>query len=137
MRFADRYPLIVTDRKNDCRDFWVDKLGFRVGFDSAWFVWLHAEDQSATIAFLSPDHPSAPPGPETFSGAGVTLEIEVADVDAVFAELTARGVRVGYPLTDEPFGQRRFGFADPAGLWVSIHQMIAPADGYWDPYMAP
>ena len=46
-----------------CRDFYVDCLGFTVGFESSWIAYLTADDGSAGIAFTAPDHPSAPPGP--------------------------------------------------------------------------
>ena len=135
MRFADRYPIIVTPRKNECRDFWSRCLGFQVGFDSQWFTWLTAEDGSASIAFMTPGHPSAPPGPEAFTGLGMCFELQVDDADAAHAELLAAGVAVEYPLTSEAFGQRRFGFHDPAGLWIDVVQQIEPAAGYWDRYV--
>ena len=135
MRFNDRYPIIVTDRKDDCRDFWAGRLGFEVGFDSTWFTWLRAADGSASIAFMAPDHPSAPPGPEVFSGQGLCFELEVDDVDAVHDELQRAGVAFGHALQSEPFGQRRFGFADPSGLWVDVVQQIEPQAGWWDRYL--
>lgn len=135
MTFSDRYPIIVTPHKDACRDFWVRHLGFEVGFDASWFVWLQGPEGSASIAFMTPDHPSAPPGPQAFSGQGVCFELQVDDVDAAHAAFVATGGKVGYALADEPFGQRRFGFADPSGLWVDIVQQTDPAAGYWDRYM--
>jgi catechol 2,3-dioxygenase-like lactoylglutathione lyase family enzyme len=135
MRFTDRYPIIVTARKNECRDFWARGLGFQVGFDSDWFTWLTSEDGSASIAFMTPDHPSAPPGPEPFSGKGVCFELQVDDAEAAHADLVSAGVEVRLALVDEPFGQRRFGFFDPSGLWVDVVQQIEPAAGYWQRYM--
>ncbi|KXO75856.1 VOC family protein [Brucella anthropi] len=135
MHFSDRYPIVVTGKKDEARDFWVKHLGFEVVFDSSWFCLLVAEGNSASIAFMTPDHPSAPPGPESFSGTGLCFEMEVADAKAAYDELTVKGLPVTYPLTDEPFGQRRFGFADPSGLWVDIVEQIAPQEGFWDKYM--
>lgn len=132
MRFSDRYPVIVTARKNDCRDFWVRHLAFEVGFDSDWFVWLRSGDGSASIAFMTPDHPSAPPGPEPFSGRGVCFELQVDDVDAAHAEVAKTGAPIRHALTSEAFGQRRFGFFDPSGLWIDVVQQIDAAPGYWD-----
>jgi catechol 2,3-dioxygenase-like lactoylglutathione lyase family enzyme len=132
MTFSDRYPLIVTRHKDACRDFWLDKLGFEAGFDSSWFCWLQAPDGSASIAFMTPDHPSAPPGPQEFSGQGVCFELQVDDVDAAYAQACERALPVSYPLTNETFGQRRFGFSDPSGLWVDVVQQTEPAIGYWD-----
>lgn len=102
---------------------------------SDWFVLLGDEQQGSVVAFMSPDHPSAPPGPETFGGSGMCLEIEVEDARQALADFQASGGEVKYPLSDEPFGQRRFGLRDPAGLWVDVVEQIAPQDGYWDRYM--
>lgn len=135
MRFSDRYPIIVTPHKDACRDFWVRHLGLEVGFDSDWFVWLASADGSLSLAFMTPEHPSAPPGPEPFTGTGMCFELQVEDAQAAQAAFVASGGHVAHPLTDEAFGQRRFGFADPAGLWVDVVQQIEPAAGYWDRYM--
>lgn len=135
MRFLDRYPIIVTPKKDAARDFWVRHLGFDVTFDSQWFCLLAAEDGTASIAFMTPDHPSSPPGPETFGGTGMCLELEVADAKAAYDELTARGLPITYPITEEPFGQLRFGFEDPSGLWVDIVEQIAPQTDFWDKFM--
>ncbi len=135
MNFEDRYPILVTSRRSECRDFWVQRLGFEVVFDSSWFSLLVAEQGSASIAFMSPEHPSAPPSADEFSGRGMCFELQVADADAAHTQMCARGLTVSYPLTNEPFGQRRFGFFDPSGLWVDVVQQIEPQAGYWNRYM--
>ena len=86
---------------------------------------------------MTPDHPSAPPGSETFNGIGICLELEVQDATATYNDLKAQGLGIAYPLTKEPYGQRRFGFSDPSGLWVDIVEQIEPSAGYWDKYMLP
>ncbi|WP_167148961.1 VOC family protein [Actinomyces sp. ZJ308] len=135
MRLRDRYPIIVTAQKQESRDFWERYLGFRTVFDSIWFTLMTDTGSGASIAFMAPDHPSAPPGPDTFTGRGMCFELEVDDAASTHAELTRRGLPVTYPLTDEPFGQRRFGFADPSGLWVDVVEQIEPEAGYWSRYM--
>jgi len=136
VRFVDRYPIIVTDQMAACRDFYTRRLGFTVGFESSWITYLTADDGSASIAFMTPDHPSAPPGPETYSGTGICFELQVEDAAAAARELVASGLEVAYPLTDEPFGQRRFGFHDPAGVWVDVVEQTDPAAGFWERYPA-
>ncbi|QIM16715.1 glyoxalase [Leucobacter insecticola] len=135
MRFSDRYPIIVTTKKDASQDFWTTYLGFEAAFESIWFSLLVADDNTASIAFMTPDHPSAPPGPKIFSGSGVCFELEVEDAQATHEALTRKGLVVTYTLTDEPFGQRRFGFTDPSGLWVDVVEQIAPQPGFWDKYM--
>ena len=127
MRFKDRYPIVVTSQKAACRDFWVRHLAFTVAFEIDWFAYLVAEDGSASIAFMTPDHPSSPPGPEPYT-AGISMELEVEDADAALAELRASGREPDYPLTDEPFGQRRFSLRDPSGLWINIVQQVGLPD---------
>ena len=133
MKFVDRYPIIVTPALRDCRDFWADRHGFEAVFESDWFILLQAE--GASLAFMSPDHPSAPPGPEAFSGKGMCFELQVEDAAAAYEEAAARGLETGYPLTREDFGQLRFGFFDPSGLWVDVVEQVEPAPGYWDRYI--
>ena len=134
MRFVDRYPIVVTTRLAECRDFW-RSLGFEVVFEASWFLLLQAEDASASLAFMSPEHPSAPPGPEPFAGAGVCFELQVEDAAAAHDEAVLAGVDIGHPLTQEPFGQKRFGFHDPSGLWVDVVEQTESAPGFWERYL--
>ena len=127
------YPVVVTDRMTACRDFYVRWLGYRVVFEASWFVYLASGTHG--VAFMSPDHPSRPPGPEKFSGKGLFLTLQVADAEALFRRLKQAGVAIAYPVRDEAWGQRRFGLVDPSGMWVDVVQQIEPAPGYWDKYV--
>jgi len=121
VKYVDRYPIIVTEAFAACRDFWVRHLGFAVVFENEWFIYMQAD--GASIAFMSPAHPSYPPGPEAYT-AGTSFELEVADARAALAEVEASGKQPDYPLTDEPFGQRRFSLRDPSGLWINVVQQL-------------
>jgi uncharacterized glyoxalase superfamily protein PhnB len=103
----------------------VRHFGVEVVFENDWFCYLAGD--GVTIAFMTPDHPSAPPGPEAYT-AGVSMELEVEDATAAFAELRAGGKEPDYPLTDEAFGQRRFSLRDPSGLWINVVQQMAMPD---------
>lgn len=133
MKFVDRYPIIVTPRLADCRDFWIARLGFEVVFEADWFILLAAD--GATLAFMHPNHPSSPPGPQAFSGHGMCFELQVEDATLAYEEFRGRGLEVDYALAQEPFGQLRFGFFDPSGLWVDVVEQVEPAEGFWDRYM--
>src|SRR5258705_3495937 len=116
MRIIDRYPIIVTPKFRQCRDFWCQHIGLSVLFEASWFVLLAVGDQSATLAFMSPDHPSAPPGPETFSGTGMCFEIQVEDAAAAFAEFQHSGGAGCLQITHQPLGQRPLWFSESSGL---------------------
>jgi uncharacterized glyoxalase superfamily protein PhnB len=62
-----------------------------------------AGDHAFGIAFMTPDHPSQPPGSETFNGKGILITVQVADAAAEFERLTRSGVSIAYSLRDEPW----------------------------------
>lgn len=138
MQFQSAYPVVVTDKMAECRDFYVRHFGFEVAFEATWFVYLAAGDgQPYAIAFMTPDHPSRPPGPEKFDGKGLFLTLQVEDAAKAFERLREAGVEIAYPIADEPWGQRRFGVVDPSGLWLDVVQQTEPAAGFWDEYKVP
>jgi len=132
----DLYSVIVTDNRAECRDFYVKWFGFQVVFEASWFVYLAADgDHPFGIAFMAPDHPSQPPGPEKFNGQGMFITVQVADAAAEFDRLSRSGLSIAYPLHDEPWGQRRFALYDPSGTWLDVIQQIDAAPGFWDEYL--
>jgi catechol 2,3-dioxygenase-like lactoylglutathione lyase family enzyme len=138
MQVESAYPVIVTEAMRACREFYVGHLGFEVVFESSWFIYLACPGNPALgIAFMTPDHPSQPPGPERFDGKGMFFTLQVSDAAAAFQKVRASGARIAYELRDEPWGQRRFGLVDPSGTWVDVVQQIEPAPGFWDPYLQP
>lgn len=96
------------------KDFYVDALGLEVGMELGDFLGLD-----------SPDNPSAQ---IVVAAAGVeepqpSFGIDVGEpaaVDAAHAAALERRLEVVYPLTDEPWGIRRFFVRDPTGAVVSI-----------------
>ena len=135
MNIVDTYPVIVTPHLKACRQFYIEWLEFEVVFEATWFVYLRAAEMApAGVAFMLPEHPSEPPGPESFNGKGIFLTFQVADASAEFERLKKQGATFAYPLTDERWGQRRFALRDPAGTWLDIVEHIDPVPGYWDPY---
>ena len=63
MYIKDLYAIIVTDKRAECRDFYVRWFGFQVVFEASWFVYLAATgDHAFGIAFMAPHPASQPPG---------------------------------------------------------------------------
>ena len=48
------------------------------------------------------------------------VSIEVGDVDAVHSRAVSRGLHIVYPLTNEPWGVRRFFVTDPNGTVINV-----------------
>jgi len=99
---------------DESRAFYREFLGMEVARDMSWI-----------LTFVSPDNPTAQISVvQTEEGAarptGVSLTVEVADVDAAHARAEALGIQIVYPLTDEPWGVRRFHAVDPNGVVVNV-----------------
>jgi catechol 2,3-dioxygenase-like lactoylglutathione lyase family enzyme len=105
-------PVVTTRSPDQSREFYVRLLGFEVAMDAEWIMSLVSPmNPTAQIAVVTRDATS-PVQPQ--------LTIEVADVDAVHTEALRRGDEVVYPLTDEPWGARRFFVRDPNGVVVNV-----------------
>lgn len=128
MELEASYPVVVTDKLIECRDFYTRWFGFRVVFEATWFVYLtSSEEGQHGIAFMTPDHPSRPPGPEAFDNESILLTFQVPDAASEFERVRTSGLVVDHPLRDEPWGQRRFGLEDPAGVWVDVWSRSIPS----------
>lgn len=135
-RLLSAYPLVTTAHLRACRDFYMRHFGFGVVFEASWFVLLSAAagEGAVSLAFMTPDHPSRPPGPEVFSGQGLLLTLQTEDAAGEAARLQAAGVVLAYPLKREPWGQLRFQVRDPSGLVLDIVEQVEPDAGFWDRY---
>ncbi len=121
--------LIVRDLAA-CTAFYRDTLGLPVsdsGPEFAMFkigdLYFFLQEAVGAARMIGAEPLDAPPG----GGSRVLLAASVADVDAMYADLKARGVRVLNPPTDQAWGLRTAYFADPEGNFWEIHQPVAPA----------
>ncbi len=136
MKILDSYPLLTVKDIQASRDFYAKHFGLDVIFDSSWVVML-GDGAAGKIAlgFMTPDHPTNPPGPEIFDGKGMIVTLQVEDAAKTHAALKHAGVEIFYGLHDEPWGQRRFALRDPAGVIVDVVEQTQPAEGWWDRYV--
>jgi catechol 2,3-dioxygenase-like lactoylglutathione lyase family enzyme len=109
-------PDIKSERLDDSRAFYVDFLGLKVGMDLGWIVtFVSPSNPTAQISVMRHDDPST---------LMPNVSIEVADVDEVHARAIERGLQIVYPLTDEPWGIRRFFVVDPNGVIVNVSSHV-------------
>ena len=92
--------------------FYVDVLGLHVVMDMGWIVTLAAPGNPKLQISLMSEDATAPVVP--------VASIEVDDVDAAYALAVERGAEIVHPLTDEPWGVRRFFVRDPDGHVVNV-----------------
>ena len=92
--------------------FYGDVLGLAVIMDQGWIRTYGGEGAARIqISFMSTGG-SDTPVPD--------LSIEVEDVDATHARALAAGFEIVYPMTDEPWGVRRFYVRDPFGKLINV-----------------
>jgi catechol 2,3-dioxygenase-like lactoylglutathione lyase family enzyme len=105
-------PNITTSCLPESRAFYTDLLGLTEAMDLGWIVTLVAPEKPAVQLSLL--------GPDETASVQAQISIEVDDVDRVYTDAVERGVPIVYPLTDEPWGVRRFFMTDPNGTVVNI-----------------
>lgn len=79
-------------------------------------------DMDWIVTFVSPDNPTSQVSVISSDPSGLhpDLTLEVDDVDGAHTRAVAQNVEVVYPLTDEPWGVRRFFARDPNGRIVNV-----------------
>jgi catechol 2,3-dioxygenase-like lactoylglutathione lyase family enzyme len=105
-------PNINSVDPSASRSFYEAVLGLDVAMDMGWI-----------ITFASPSNPTAQVSvvaSSTRNEPHADISVEVADVDACHAAAELRRFLIVYPLTDEPWGVRRFFVRDPNGMVVNI-----------------
>lgn len=115
-------PNITSDRPAETVEFFVTLLEFEVAMDLGWVATLAARANPTaqlTILRREPGAPGGTPGGDP-ALQPPQVSIEVDDVDAVHATAVERGFDVAYPVTDEPWGVRRFFVTDPNGVVVNV-----------------
>ena len=105
-------PDIKSKHLDASRQFYVDILGLQVAMDMGFIVTL-----------VSPSNPTAQVSLMRDDDASTILpqmSIEVADVDDVHSRAVSHGLYIVYPLTNEPWGVRRFFVTDPNGTVINV-----------------
>jgi catechol 2,3-dioxygenase-like lactoylglutathione lyase family enzyme len=95
------------------RDFYTDYLGLSVeGFNLGWVANYRSPRDHAVIQLVTRD--ATAPDDSVISvhvGSGV---------DEAYAEAKRRGYEIVYPLTEEPWGVRRFFVRAPDGNLINM-----------------
>jgi catechol 2,3-dioxygenase-like lactoylglutathione lyase family enzyme len=105
-------PDIRSKQLDTSRQFYVDVLGLEVAMDMGFVVTLRSSTNPTAQVSLMRDDGSSAILPQ--------MSVEVADVDDVHARAVSRGFKVVYPLTNEPWGVRRFFVTDPNGTIINV-----------------
>ena len=92
--------------------FYQEVLGLEPVMDHGWIMTL-ADPRKPHCQISLMTHDETAPG-------NPAVSIQVDDVDAAYSAAVRAGAEVVHPLTDEPWGVRRFFIRDPDGHVLNI-----------------
>jgi len=105
-------PDLASRSMEEAKHFYEAVFGLQSVMDHGWIVTLaDPNNPSVQISLMSHDE-TAPVLPEA--------SIQVDDVDAAYAAALQTGSEIVHPLTDEPWGVRRFFVRDPDGNVLNV-----------------
>jgi len=105
-------PDFASDDITAATAFYVEVLGFEVVMDMGWIVTLSDPANPRAQLSLMTHDATAPVIPD--------VSVEVDDVDAAHQAACKAGAEIVHPLTDEPWGVRRFFVRDPTGKVANV-----------------
>jgi len=105
-------PDLHSQSLEDAKRFYGRVLGLEPVMDHGWIVTMADPAQPGTQISLMTHDQTAPVVP--------SASVEVEDVDAVHAAAVREGAEIVHPLTDEPWGVRRFFVRDPDGNVINV-----------------
>lgn len=134
MQLRSFYTVLCTDDVAGTAAFWQRHFGFKQVFDSGWYVHLTSEaSDKAHLAIIDFRHETIP-APFRKKAAGLLVNFEVDDVDALYAKAQAEGLKIHLALRDEPWGQRHFIAEDPNGIAIDVIKPIPPSPEFAKQY---
>jgi len=113
---------IITDKLEETKSFYVNKLGFTIVWEADWFILLATPNGADTISFLLPNHPTQELANfrQSFNGKGIYLTIEVDDVDIYFEGIKKLGIDIAVNIRTEEWGDRHFAIIDPNDIGIDF-----------------
>lgn len=119
-----------TEKLQESKDFYMNHFGFKLAYESDWYIELVTPEGDAGISFTLPQREEG----EFFNGKGMILSFEVEDVEAEYNRLKEDNVTIYQDLQDKPWGERSFVVDDPNGVHVYLYNLIEQTDEYKELY---
>jgi predicted enzyme related to lactoylglutathione lyase len=111
-------PNINSDKLEESKNFYVTFLGMQLVMDMQWVLTFASEDNpAAQVTVVKSDNADK-------LQPGITLSIEVSDVDSLYQKAKALNYEITYEIKDEPWGVRRFWVKDPNGVTINLMMHI-------------
>ena len=113
-------PNVLVDDIEAAQAFYSGFLGFDIAMDEPGFtMFASPSNRTAQITVAADDDRAQDRGVRE-----ARISVEVEDVDALHEKAREQGLEIVYPLTNEPWGIRRFFVRSPDGTVINVAQHI-------------
>lgn len=117
------FPLIVTDRLEEVRAFYVKTLGYSLSVDTPDYLQVRFGDEAAPeLCFIQKK--SDGPYSTVFPGSGVTVSVPTTSADEAHAAWAKKKVSMLSQPVDLPYGWRSFTLKDPSGVVLDFFHVL-------------
>ena len=122
MNHSKIVPIFTTDQLLILKEYYCKHFDFKVTFENESYLGIKAKgSETAEIGFMPPEN-----GQSAYNGKGVTLCLDVEDVDAEYERVKQEGLTIATSLNNAPWGDRYFIVIDPIGISLYIYKQIEP-----------
>ncbi|KAA3613276.1 MAG: glyoxalase [Calditrichaeota bacterium] len=107
-------PNISSNQFEISKQFYIDFLGLKLVMDMDWILTFASESNpTAQISIVKEEKIHT-------KNSDIMISIEISDVDIVYDKARSLGLKIIYPITNEPWGVRRFFVKDPNGATINL-----------------
>lgn len=108
-------PNIYSNDVEKSKQFYVEFLELNLVMNMGWILtFASKENPTAQISIFQNDKK------EELDNTAIFLSIEVSDIDKLYERAKKQNWKIVYPITDEPWGVRRFFVKDPNGATINL-----------------
>lgn len=131
MKIKDLNICFNTSDIAACKEFYVKYFEAKITFDYSWYSSIMFEygERKYFLSFMDPQN-----GEPLHHGGGVTLNLQVEDVDQEYKKIQETNVKIASPVQDKPWGDRSFCITDPLGNTLYIYSDREPSPEFKEAY---
>ena len=97
------------------KQFYTDFLEMELVMDMGWIVTFASNTNPTSQLFVLQFDKK-----EKLDNTATFVSVEVSDIDRLYERAKTQNREIVYPLTEEPWGVRRFFVKDPSGVTINL-----------------
>lgn len=108
-------PNIYSNDLEKNKQFYTGFLEMELAMDMEWIlIFISKENPTAQISIFRNEKK------KLLDNASIFISIEVSNVDRLYERAKKLNIEIVYPVTNEPWGVRRFFVKDPNGATLNL-----------------